>query len=409
MSILQRIFGGWKTWGPNRISGDGALSSGSHNADRALYPSVNEDTALTISAMLACLRLRSETHGSLPLHLRDDKKNLLQDHDLYGLLKYSPNSLQTGAEFWSQQNAIRDMHGNALVLIERRSNGSVLSLEPFGQEASCNFSIKQRRTGAYYYNIMGEEYDPERVFHLKGFGMDGLTGLGMLAAGRAILEAQISANNAALLSFKNGLKIGGFLLNKGSQNWTKEQIEDIDRRLRTHSLPENAGKMMSMLIGMEPVSGEKFTVNPVDAQLLESRYFGIEEVCRLANVPPQLIGHTDKASSWASSLENVNLHFLMYSMTPTLVRDEARILKSLIPRKDWGKVEAKFSVQGLLRSDLKSRTEFYASGLQNGYLCRDEVRDFEERASIPGGDKFTVQTNMVDVDKLPEAGQGNDK
>ena len=225
--------------------------------------------------------------------------------------------------------------------------------------------------------------------------------------GVKFLSAQISANESALLAFKNGLKVGGFMLNKGTQNWTIEQVEDIKRRLDDHASPENAGKWMTLLTNMEPLGGEKFSINPVNAQLLESRFFGIEEICRLCCVPPQLIGHSDKASSWASSLEHVNLFFLMYSMTPTLVRIEQRITKSLLPRKDWAKFEPKFSIQGLLRADLKSRTAFYASALQNGYHCRDEVRDFEERGTIPGGDKFTVQTNMVDVDKLPEAGKTN--
>ena len=55
---------------------------------------------------------------------------------------------------------------------------------------------------------------------------------------------------------------------------------------------------------------------------------------RAADVPPPLIGHTSKASSWASSLENLNLHFLLYSLQPTLVRCEQRIEKKLLSFED---------------------------------------------------------------------------
>lgn len=402
MSIFTRIWGGWKTWGPNRIAGDGAFSSKESAASSALFDSVSESTAMRVAAFHSCVRLRAETQGTLPIHLRDDKKNLVLQDDLLGVLKYSPNSMQTAPEYWSQQNAIADVHGNSLTIIKRRSNKSVISLEPMGSEASQSYILEQSKSGKWSYKIGADEYDAEDILHIKGFGMDGLNGLGLLTLGRNILQAQISANVAALQAFKQGLKVGGFLSNKGTSNWTTEQVEALVARFDKHALPENAGKWMPLLTNMEPIAGEKFSVKPADAQLLESRYFGIEEICRLACVPPQLIGHSDKASSWASSLEHVNLFYLVYGITPSIVRKEATIMKRLIPRDKWGKLEAKFSVAGLLRSDLKSRTEFYASSLQNGYLNRDEVRDLEERASIDGGDKYTVQTNLTEIDKLAQ-------
>ena len=75
------------------------------------------------------------------------------------------------------------------------------------------------------------------------------------------------------------------------------------------------------------VSGaSSIRINPVDAQLLESRYFGIEEIRRAFGVP-QLIGHTSKASSWASSLER-QIRFLTYALNPHLVRYEQTIVAS---------------------------------------------------------------------------------
>jgi HK97 family phage portal protein len=160
---------------------------------------------------------------------------------------------------------------------------------------------------------------------------------------------------------------------------------------------------------MKPIAGTEFSVKPAEAQLLESRYFGIEEICRLFNVPPPLIGHTNKASSWASSLENLNLHFLIYSMQPTLVRNEQRIEKKLLTPYDIAEgVQAKYSMQGLLRGDTKTRQAFYATGLQNGYLCQDEVRDFEDLPPIPNGEgqEFRVQLNMAGAEA---AGDADDK
>jgi HK97 family phage portal protein len=135
----------------------------------------------------------------------------------------------------------------------------------------------------------------------------------------------------------------------------------------------------------------------------------------LFNVPPPLIGHADKASSWASSLEQLNLMLLMYSLQPDLIRQEQRIKKILFSAEERAKgLEAKFSVAGLLRADAKTRRQVYDSALRNGDMSINEVRDLEDRPGIgPEGDAHRVQMQMVDVNEIPEqnnvAGTGDKK
>src|SRR5690606_32191412 len=132
--------------------------------------------------------------------------------------------------------------------------------------------------------------------------------------------------------------------------------------------PENMAKWMMLLPGMQPVANQAFRINPVDAELLMSRQFGIEELCRFLNIPPPLIGHTDKASSWASSLENLNQHYVSYSCQPTTIRFEAAMSK-LLSKRDRSRYNIKFNMDGLLRGDLEKRTKSYETGIKNGYLC----------------------------------------
>ena len=141
-------------------------------------------------------------------------------------------------------------------------------------------------------------------------------------------------------------------------------------------------------------------MNPQDAQLLESRYFGIEEICRIFGVPPQLIYHTNKASSWASSLENMNLGFLMYSLRPVQVKIEQAIVKKLLSPAERSQYKPKWSVEGLLRADSNGRSAFYTSALQNGWLTRNEVRELEDLPPLDGGDSLTVQTNLTHLHNL---------
>lgn len=211
------------------------------------------------------------------------------------------------------------------------------------------------------------------------------------------MGAQIDANNAASHTFGNNLKAGGFLQTDNILN--SEQRQKLRGNLEYFSKPENAGKYMVLEAGMS-VSSSGVKMNPSDAQLLETRYFGIEEICRAFGVPPQLIGHTDKASSWASSLEGMNLGFLTYSLRPTLERIEQAIRKKLLSPSERSQYSPKFSVEGLLRADSQGRANFYTTMLQNGVMTRNEVRALEDLPPMAGGDSLTVQLNLTPLEKL---------
>lgn len=389
--LWDRIPGGWRTWGPGlSIDYEGYGSSGPLGST---YFPVSESAAMRLSAVWACMNTRSETIGRLPFYLTDVQRNHVTDHWLADLMN-SPNADMTQMEFMSMATAQIDMHGNHISQFDRRRDGSIISLEP--ADPTC-VEIEWTKTGLPVYNIGGDKVPRDRILHLRGFSMDGMIGLPRLMIGRLILSAQLEANASALLSFKQGLKVGGFF--EVADNFTVEQKAEIKNNMIEFSKPENAGRWMTLLKGMKPVSGEKFSVSPQEAQLLESRYFGIEEICRLFNVPPQLIYQTDKASSWASSLENINMFFLAYSVMPTLTRNQQSIAKQLLTVADRRKVFPRFDTQELMRPDAKARQQFYASGLQNGWLCQDDVREMEDYPDLPNGEGkiFRVQVNMGKV------------
>lgn len=417
MSIWKRLYtrGGWKTHGPGASDSPGAFDAPGDG-----LPALTADTAMRLSAVHACVALRAEICGSLPLHLRDGNKQSVTDHDVFNLLRHSPNADQTPAEFMSQQVASIDVNGNAISIIERGTRGQAAALTPVDDIDSVSYDYNKsgsRKT----WKIGADKYSDDNILHLRGFSTNSHWGAPRLDLGRQIMQAQLAANTAAMTAFRQGLKVGGFFdQDKRSQALTLDEATAFKLQLAVHALPENNGKMMLLPKGLTPIEGTKFRVTAADAQLLESRYFGIEEICRLFNVPPQLIFHSSKASSWASSIENINLFFLMYSLLPTLIRIEQRITKKLLSPYDVAKgIQPKFAIQGLLRGDMKSQTAMFQSGLQNGYLNRDEVRDLLERGSIEGGDKYTVQLNMTDVKDLdntdgtqnpaPDDNEDNDK
>lgn len=377
--------------------GERALPFDSHTTPAG--STVGPDSSLRLSAVWACVRLRSQTIASLPLHLRAEDKSLAKQHPLYRLLHSSPNADMTASEFWEAQLASLDLWGNSFVLIEWDGR-RVVSLTPLNPEKVV---VVRSNSGelTYEYKAGGKVtvYREEEILHLKGFTLDGIMGLSPIQFAAETMGGLMDANRAASREFQNGLKVGGFL-KTGSITLQKEQRDRLRDSLSQFGRPENAGKWMVLEAGMEPASAQGIRMNPADAQLLESRYFGIEEICRAFGVPPQLIGHTDKASSWASSLENTNLGFLTYSLRPVLVRIEQAITKKLLLPEERDQYRPKFAVEGLLRADSAARSSFYSQMLQNGVMSRNDVRALEDLPPVEGGDALTVQLNLTTIDKI---------
>jgi hypothetical protein len=147
---------------------------------------------------------------------------------------------------------------------------------------------------------------------------------------------------------------------------------------------------------------QSVTMNPEAAQMLETRAFNVEEICRWFRVPPFMVGHMDKQSSWAASVEAQNLHFLTNSLRPLLVNIEQEITRCLIGDADADEFFAEFSVEGLLRADSAGRGAWYNTALMNGWMSRNEVRRLENLPPIPGGDIYTVQSAMVALESLDQ-------
>ena len=63
-----------------------------------------------------------------------------------------------------------------------------------------------------------------------------------------------------------------------------------------------------------------------------------------------------------------------------------------------------FVVDGLLRGDYASRVQGYATGIQNGIYCINDIRNFENLDLIPdneGGNFHMINGNML---KLKDVG-----
>ena len=361
---------------------------------------VTADKAMQLSTVWACVRLLSESISTLPIKIyqsrSDGSRTLAKEHPVYRLLCKQPNIEMTPSRFMLMVVASLCLRGNSF--IEKKYIGpKLVALDPLLPQ---NMVVKRNEaSGILEYKYTDPFTKKERMvpiknmMHIRGFGMDGICGMIPIQTGRDVIGSALSVEESAAKIFENGLQSSGFISSDIPLN--DEQRERIRRYLLSFVGSKNAGKMMVLEGGMKY---NNVTMNPEAAQMLESRAFSIEEICRWFRVPPFMVGHMDKQSSWASSVEGMNMQFLTNTLRPLLVNIEQEISRCLLSGDD--DYYAEFSVEGLLRADSAGRAAYYTTSLQNGWMSRNDVRRLENLPPIDGGDIYTVQLNLTPIDQL---------
>jgi len=290
------------------------------------------------------------------------------------------------------------LRGNAF--IEKKMIGiKLVSLVPLLPQ---NMVVKRLESGRleYTYTENGQKrVIPEKnLMHIRGFGLDGVCGMMPMKEGRDVIGAAMAVEESAAKIFENGLQSSGFLSAENALD--AEQRERLRGYMQAFTGSKNAGKIMVLEGGLKY---QNVTMNPEAAQMLESRAFSIEEICRWFRVPAFMVGHADKQSSWASSVEGMNLQFLTNTLRPLLVNIEQEISRCLLDGDE--DLFAEFSVEGLLRADSAGRSAYYTTALQNGWMSRNDVRRLENMPPIEGGDLYTVQLNLTPLEDLKKNSQ----
>ncbi|ELY4540715.1 phage portal protein [Cronobacter sakazakii] len=363
---------------------------------------VSADKAIHLSAVWACVRLLSESVSTLPLKIYerqpDGSRKPATNHPAYQVLCRRPNLEMTPSRFMLMLVASICLRGNAFV--EKKMIGNrLVSLVPLLPQ---NMVVKRLDNGSLEYtyteSATSRVIPAKNIMHIRGFGLDGVCGMMPMMAGRDVIGSAMAVEESAAKIFENGLQSSGFLSADGALN--EEQRERLRGYMAKFIGSRNAGKIMVLEGGLKY---QNVTMNPEAAQMLESRAFSIEEICRWFRVPPFMVGHADKQSSWASSVEGMNLQFLTNTLRPLLVNIEQEISRCLLDGDE--DLFAEFSVEGLLRADSAGRAAYYTTALQNGWMSRNDVRRLENMPPIEGGDIYTVQLNLTPLEDLKKNSQ----
>ena len=359
------------------------------------------DSMLRLSAVWGCVRLISETIATLPLSMYERTsagKRPSPQHPLHFIIHDQPNPDATASVFWEAVIAAMLLRGAARA--ERLETGGRLVglrfLHPDRIAPMTRYS--DGRKGWNYKQDDGSiRFIPAaKVWTIPGFSLDGVNGVSVVSYSANVMGGARAAERVAHGTFANGLHQTTAW--KYPNVLKPEQREDARQAIRKLSGAINRGDPAILEAGMEVTT---IGINPNDAQLLESRAFSVEEICRWFRVPPFMVGHSEKSTSWGTGIEQQMLGFLTFTLGPWLRRIEQSIRKDLLTPGDRLRYYPKFNVEGLLRADSAGRAAFYTAMVNNGVLTRDEVRELEDREPMGGNAAvLTVQSAMTTLDSV---------
>jgi len=357
---------------------------------------VTADTALRVSTVYGCVALIAGAIASMPLNVYErafiegqGETRQPAKHDYHWLLNEQACEEMTSATAWEYLASARLFYGDGFAELLRPGVASSRvigwrplhpwQVTPFRDSDDALYYRVQPRTGAAYV------LDPADMIHVPSLGFDGLTSPSPITyAAREAVGNAIAAERWSGKFFSEGATFDYAL--KTAATLKNEQVE----MLKASILARVQGSRGPLILtgGLEPA---QLSVNPKDAEILGTRLFSVEEICRILGVPPFMVGHTQKTTSWGSGIEEMGSAFVRYTLRRHLTPIAQEFNRKLWPTRARYFVD--HDTTALERGNTKTRFEGYRIALgragEPGWMSPNEVRRLENQPPIEGGDTIT--------------------
>lgn len=370
---------------------------------------VDHDSALTYSAVWACTKIISEHIAMMPwraFEKANGVRQVAEGSPLDGLLYRSPNDEMTSFDFRQALITSALLQGNGLAEIERTRHGEPAAFWGIDWQ---RVNPDRDRRGRLVYDIAESNGKntvllAKDVIHLKGMGYDGLQGYSVIEYAKQCISLGLATEQFGAAFFGNGAMPGGVIEWKDEAQQPEDWGPNAAKNMKGSWNKRHQGSAKHGGIEiLEP--GQSFkaiSINPNDSQFLESRKFGVNEICRWFNVKPHKIADLERSTN--SNIESQNIEHVTDTLLPWVTRLEQET-DFKIYRRDtnrWNKI----NMSALLRGDLKARQEFYKTMLDRGVYCIDDVLGFEDMNPLENGagQLRLVPMNMATLEQAVKNG-----
>ncbi len=355
---------------------------------------VTDKTALQVSTVLACVKVIADGCATPALHVYrevdDGRRQRATNIPEYRLLARRPNEWQTSFEWRRMMTMHAALTGTGLSLKIRGDNRRVRELIPvvpgrWDVRKVSRYDVRYRCWDEF--GLIGE-FAPEDVFVLHNLQWDWHASLNAVSLARTAIGLAIQTERSHIKFHENGVRPSGVYSVEGTLN--AEQYERLTAHIKSKlSGPDKAGSPMVLDRSAKWVST---AMTGVDAQHLETRRMQVEEICRSYGVFPIIVGHSDKAATFASSEAFFSAH-VRQTLAPWHRNWTQRIDEMLLDGS--GPLFAEFDTRYLTAGAMKDRALWARTMAELGIYTRNELRDEEGMDPLPGLDEPLTPMNMT--------------
>ncbi len=358
------------------------VDAGAHSAAGI---QVSPTSALRCVPVMAGVRVRCETLGSLPVHVYerqdDGGKRRADKHPLYRLLHGMANPWTPSADLIMSLEMDSILYGAGYALANRSGDKIVelIRLQPTAVSVDIGDMLEPTYTVSLK-NGGQRKYGYADILHIPALG-----GLSQIRQAADAVGLYLALERHGSRIFAAGGRPSGIL--QYGKRLTPESLKRLRESWDQQYAGESAGRTAVLEDG---VTFEALTFKSVDLQFLELRAYQLVEIARALAVPPSLIADFSRAT-WSNS-EQMAQAFLTFTILPRLKVWQGAISRLLSP-EDQQTIYAEFLVDELVKAAIAERFEAYSKAVTNGILSPNEIRSMENRAPYPGGDEFRVPLN----------------
>jgi HK97 family phage portal protein len=360
---------------------------------------VDGETAHNFTAFFSGVMQIAQTLGSCPLTLFEKKnkgKEPYTEHAVFKRLKYKANPYMNAYQFKEMMTHHALVWGNGYAKIVQDSSFNIAALYPLYPHL---MEIKLDDTGVPYYEYTHPnthkkiKYEWDEVFHVPGFGYDGLKGYSLLSLHREAIGLGLSQQEFTSRFIGNGAHLSGILKHPG--RLSPKAAENLKESFRVqYGGLRNVGKFPVLEEGMEftPLS-----MPLEDAQFLESKIFQVQEMARILNIPVYKL--KDYSHATYSNVEQLQIEFKTDTIRPWAERWETAIDTQLLTPSTQKKAFAQFDLNAISRGDMATEYKAYHDGRYGGFFNANEIREKLGYNPIEGdaGKAYWMPTNMMDA------------
>ena len=349
---------------------------------------VNEDTALQVNAVMACVGLLADSVASLPMQALRRKGDRTEAMPLPGIFG-DPSTTVTTYELVHQSVTSLALWGNAYIWVDRAPNGDVLALTPLHPN---NVTVMSPDMKGRKYLVAGAAVNNESILHIRWWTPpQALKGISPIQEQKTTIGLALAMERHLSQFYGEGATPSSVL--ETDQDITPNQAEVLRNTWETTHKRHRKPAILTNGLRWKPV-----TTSAADMELNQSREMQIANVARIFRVKPSLIGAKGGDSQTYSNTEMDGQQFVTYTLLPWLRRLEAAF-STLLPRPQF----VQFDTDAFLRADTLTRFRAHQIAISSGIRTPNEARAIENLEPYPGGDEFVMA-----LPGAPMAGPGID-